>query len=192
MHRFRLLLAALVLQARLKEGRVARLDDEATTDCVQAPPGDNQIQLNFRDVELVNVIRLMSELTGKNFLLDGNVRGKVTLMAPQPVSVEEAYRVFVSMLQVQGFTVVPQGAVIKVIPAAVTDKPVPTSQDDAGAPPPAGGRAPSRPASSAWSLPRRTPFAACCRRWSPRTAGCCDTRRPTPWSSPIRPPTSRD
>ena len=98
------------------------------------------MQLNFRDLELVNVIRLMSELTGKNFLVHGNVRGKVTLIAPQPVSIEEAYRVFLSILHIQGFTGVPQGAVIKVIPsAAVKDNPLPTATDDGGALTPPGG-----------------------------------------------------
>ena len=135
------LLAGAVLLAWLGPGHAARLDDEAALDAESADGGE-RIQLNFRDVELVTVIRLMSELTGKNFLLDGNVRGKVTLLAPEPVTIDEAYRVFLSILEIQGFTVVPQGAVVKIIPSAeVKDNPVPTATDEEGALPATGSDA---------------------------------------------------
>ena len=131
-----LLLTGITLLAGLDAGHAARLDDddEAAAAGAETPNSDNKIQLNFRDVEILNVIHLMSELTGKNFLVDGNVRGKVTLIAPEPVSIDEAYQVFLSILEIQGFTVVPQGPVIKVIPSAdIKDNPIPTATDDEGA-----------------------------------------------------------
>ena len=130
-------LAAALLLTCFAAGDAARLDDES-----RAVGGEGRIQLNFRDVELVNVIRVMSELTGKNFLLDGNVRGKITLMAPQPVSAEKAYEVLLSILEIQGFSVVPQGSVIKIVPTAeIRDNPIPTAAGDAGALPQAAGDA---------------------------------------------------
>lgn len=129
-----LLLTGILLLAGLDEGYAARLDEEENAAGVEAPGNSNKIQLNFRDVEILNVIRLMSELTGKNFLVDGNVRGKVTLIAPEPVSLDEAYQVFLSILEIQGFTVVPQGPVIKVIPSAdIKDNPIPTATDEESA-----------------------------------------------------------
>ena len=129
-----LLLLGLLLLAWPGAGDAARLDDDG-----EASAGDKSVHLNFRDVELVHVIRLMSELTGKNFLLDGNVRGRVTLIAPHAVNLDEAYRVFLSILEVHGFTVVPQGSVVKVIPSAdIKDNPVPTAVDDDGLAPPDG------------------------------------------------------
>ena len=137
-----LLLTGILLLAALDAGYGARLDDEETAAKVEAPGSSNKIQLNFRDVEILNVIRLMSELTGRNFLVDGNVRGKVTLIAPEPVSLDEAYQVFLSILEIQGFTVVPQGPIIKVIPSAdIKDNPVPTATDEEGALPPTGSDA---------------------------------------------------
>lgn len=128
-----LLLTGVVL-AGLKTGYAARLDDGETAAEAGAQNSSNKIQLNFRDVEILNVIRLMSELTGKNFLVDDNVRGKVTLIAPEPVSINEAYQVFLSILEIQGFTVVPQGPVIKVIPSSdIKDSPIPTATDAEGA-----------------------------------------------------------
>ena len=137
-----LLLTGVMFMAALDTGYAARLDEEEAAAETGAPDSGNKIQLNFRDVEILNVIRLMSELTGKNFLVDGNVRGKVTLIAPEPVSIDEAYQVFLSILEIQGFTVVPQGPVIKVIPSAdVKDSPIPTATDEEGALSPTGSDA---------------------------------------------------
>ena len=135
-----LLLAGVVLIAASDRAHAARLDEEETT--AGQSTASSKIQLNFRDVEILNVINLMSELTGKNFLVDGNVRGKVTLIAPEPVTIDEAYQVFLSILEIQGFTVVPQGPVIKVIPSAdIKDSPIPTTTDDEGALPPSNSDA---------------------------------------------------
>lgn len=85
------------------------------------------IQLNFRNVDVLQMITLMSELTGKNFLVDDKVRGKVTLIAPQPVTIEEAYQVFLAALAMQGFTVVPQGPILKIVPSRdAKAQPLPT------------------------------------------------------------------
>jgi general secretion pathway protein D len=91
---------------------------------------DGTIHLNFRNADILQIINLMSELTGKNFLVDDKVRGKITIIAPKPVTLEEAYQVFLSVLEIQGFTVVPQGPIIKIIPSRdVKDNPIPTATD---------------------------------------------------------------
>jgi general secretion pathway protein D len=78
----------------------------------------------------VQVINLISELTGKSFLVDDKVRGKVTIIAPTEVTLEEAYQIFLSVLEIQGFTIVPQGPIIKIIPSRdVKDNPIPTATD---------------------------------------------------------------
>ena len=50
------------------------------------------------------MIGTISELTGKNFVYDESVRGKVSVVSPRPVSVDEAYRLFSTVLKVKGFT----------------------------------------------------------------------------------------
>jgi general secretion pathway protein D len=127
----------------------ARLgEDEATTGRVPATPAavqsepqapttpaasttsDQNILLNFKDVDLRQIIDLMSDLTNQNYLVDEKVRGKVTIISPRPVSREEAYNIFLSILEVQGFTVVPQGAIHKIIPSReVKESPLPTAVD---------------------------------------------------------------
>lgn len=76
------------------------------------------ITLDFQNVELVDMISTISELTGKNFLFDETVRGKVSILSPEPVSLDEAYRLFLTVLRVRGFTVVPAGQVNKIVALA--------------------------------------------------------------------------
>ena len=73
----------------------------------QARPGE-PVKLDFQNTELTDVIAMIAELTGKNFLYDQDrVSGRVTVISPTPVTIDEAYRVFESILQVRGLTTVP-------------------------------------------------------------------------------------
>lgn len=76
------------------------------------------ITLDFQNVEMVDMINTISELTGKNFIYDESVRGKVSILSPQPVSLDEAYRLFLTVLRVKGFTVVPTGQALKIVSLA--------------------------------------------------------------------------
>jgi general secretion pathway protein D len=88
------------------------------------------IHLNFRNVDILQMITLMSELTGRNFLVDNKVRGRMTLIAPQPVTRAEAYQIFLSALAMQGFTVVSQGPISKILPLQdAKTSPLPTVLD---------------------------------------------------------------
>ena len=94
---------------------------QATLQVAQrpAPEGshtDRTVHLNFRNVDILQLITLMSELTGRNFLVDDKVRGRITLIAPQPVTRAEAYQIFLAALAMQGFTVVSQGPISTIVP----------------------------------------------------------------------------
>ena len=79
--------------------------------------GDALFNLDFEAADLPEVIDTMARLTGKNFVYDDRVRGTVTIISPTPVTADQAYAVFESVLQVKGFTTVETpGGVIKVIP----------------------------------------------------------------------------
>ncbi|NIQ38319.1 MAG: type II secretion system secretin GspD [Proteobacteria bacterium] len=83
----------------------------------QQPSGKELITVNFQDTDLRVVIRFISELTGKNFIVDSKVKGRVTVISPTKITIEEAYRMFESILEVEGYTTVPAGRIIKIIPA---------------------------------------------------------------------------
>lgn len=87
-------------------------------DSGQAKTGDKkgQIRLDFNKTDIRTFIKYISEHTGKNFIIDEKVKGSVTVHSPQPVTKDEAYQVFESVLEVNGFTTVDYGDYLKVIP----------------------------------------------------------------------------
>ncbi len=76
------------------------------------------VMLNFNDVDIATMVKFISDLTGKNFILDDRVKGKVSVYSPSKLSNDEAYNVFVSVLELKGFTVVQSGKVLKIIPTS--------------------------------------------------------------------------
>jgi general secretion pathway protein D len=79
---------------------------------------DRFVTIDFEEVDINLFIKYISELTGKNFIIDKAVRGTVTIVSPTKISIDEAYKVFESVLEVQGFTTVPAGPITKIIPSA--------------------------------------------------------------------------
>lgn len=62
---------------------------------------------NMQDVDIRTMISTVSDVTGKNFIIDPNVKGKVTVISKKSMSSEEIYQIFLSLLDVHGFSVVP-------------------------------------------------------------------------------------
>jgi general secretion pathway protein D len=81
------------------------------------PKPSDRITINFDDADLRTVIKFISELTGKNFLVDDRVKGTVTILSPTDITVDEAYLVFLSALEMKGFTVVEAGKITKIVPS---------------------------------------------------------------------------
>ena len=80
-------------------------------------PAHNTITMNFQNVEIPVLAKFISEITGRNFIIDESVRGKITIISPSKVTPEQAYSIFQSALQVKGFTTVQAGKIIKIVPA---------------------------------------------------------------------------
>jgi general secretion pathway protein D len=74
--------------------------------------------LNFRDVDLAQVVEVVGAVTGKIFIIDPRVRAQVTIISPTPLPPAQLYETFLSILQVHGFVAVPSGNVVKIIPDA--------------------------------------------------------------------------
>ena len=96
---------ALAVLLAVAAAVVARAAEEAT------------VALNFQDVDVTVLARFVSEVTGRNFIVDERVHGKVTIISPTRITPDEAYLVFQSVLQVKGFTTVPSGSFTKIVPA---------------------------------------------------------------------------
>src|SRR3990167_9293294 len=72
---------------------------------------------NLKNADIRAVIQTISILTGKNFIVDPRVRGTVTLVSQKPMSSDELYQVFLSMLQLLQYVAIPSGNIIKIVPA---------------------------------------------------------------------------
>ena len=76
------------------------------------------VTLNLKDADINALVESMSVLTRKNFIVDPRVKGRVTIVSAKPMDEKELYEVFLAVLNVHGFAAVPDGNVIKIIPAA--------------------------------------------------------------------------
>lgn len=77
---------------------------------------DDKIVLNFENADIQTVIKAISKLSGKNFVIDPRVKGTVNIVSDQPVSKAESYKVLEAALRMQGFATVEADGVIKVLP----------------------------------------------------------------------------
>jgi general secretion pathway protein D len=71
---------------------------------------------NLRNADVRAVIAEVSRVIGKNFVIDPRVQGKVSMVSSTPMTNQELYQVFLSVLQVSGYAAIPSGDIIKIIP----------------------------------------------------------------------------
>lgn len=74
--------------------------------------------LDFNDVEIQVFVRFISELTGKNFVLDDTVKkqgGKISVYSPTKVTADQAFNMFVAALEVARLAVIPKGSVYQIV-----------------------------------------------------------------------------
>jgi len=83
-----------------------------------SPAQAKGVILNFTDVDIATMVKFISDLTGKNFVMDERVKGKISVYSPSRLSSEEAFNVFTSVLELKGFTLIQAGKVYKVVPLA--------------------------------------------------------------------------
>jgi general secretion pathway protein D len=79
---------------------------------------EKRVTFNFVDVDISVVVKFISDVTGKNFVFDDKVKGNITIIAPSRLSVDDAFSLFTSVLELKGFTIVPAGKVYKIVPIA--------------------------------------------------------------------------
>ncbi|MBF0180936.1 MAG: type II secretion system secretin GspD, partial [Magnetococcales bacterium] len=81
---------------------------------VMPGPGD-RVTMDFQGVELAQVVRFVAEMTGKNYVLDPQIKGKVTVVTPAPVTIKEAEKIFESILSVHELSIVEREGAFKIV-----------------------------------------------------------------------------
>lgn len=72
---------------------------------------------DFPETDIMDLTKHMQELTGINLILDKDVKGKVSITAPTPITVGDAWKAYLAALNMAGFTLVKSGAFYKIINA---------------------------------------------------------------------------
>ena len=69
---------------------------------------------NFPDADIMDIAKSLGKLTGKNFLLDKDVKGRITIISNAPVTVNDAWKAFLTALDMNGFALIPSGNFIRI------------------------------------------------------------------------------
>ncbi|MDP2853176.1 MAG: type II secretion system secretin GspD [Smithellaceae bacterium] len=107
-----------------QETILRKAEDKASAKKAPAAPAirkttDKYVTLDFDNVNIEVFVKFISELTGKNFIIDEKVKGKVTILSPRKIPLRDVYKVFLSVLEINGFATVSVGDMIKIVPSAV-------------------------------------------------------------------------
>ncbi len=103
-----------------------------TPSGVLAEGGEAGIQLNMEDTDIRQLINLVAEYTGTNFIVDSRVKGtNITVISPRPMSPDALYQVFLSVLDVHGYAAVEVGNIVKIVPSVNAKQgPVPSGGEE--------------------------------------------------------------
>ena len=86
--------------------------------------------VNLKDTDIQEFIKFVADVTSTTMVVDPNVKGKVRVISSKPVSQAELYDLFLSILDVQGYTAVRSGQVIRIVPSKdARSSPVPIMDD---------------------------------------------------------------
>lgn len=83
------------------------------------PANGTSHTLNLKDADIRVFIESVSEITGKSFIIDPRVEGRVNVVSRKPMGADEIYQVFESVLRINGFAAVPSGNMVKIVPEAL-------------------------------------------------------------------------
>lgn len=122
MHRSAILPAVLALALLAGAPSVHAQADAAPTVMLApaaAPNGSGKHTINLQGADISVLVQTVSEITGKSFIVDPRVDGKVTVISGKQMGVDEVYEVFQSVLRVHGFAAVPAGKMVKIVPEAI-------------------------------------------------------------------------
>ena len=70
---------------------------------------------NFPDADIMDIAKTLGRLTGKNFILDKDVKGRVSVISNSPITVADAWRAFLTSLDMNGLAIVPTGKYLRIM-----------------------------------------------------------------------------
>ncbi|MES2218061.1 MAG: type II secretion system secretin GspD [Pseudomonadota bacterium] len=96
---------------------VAELPQETPLQINAKPAHTGSRIWNLQDADILSIINEVSLETGKNFIVDPRVSGKISLISSKPIKADEVYQVFLSVLELLGYSAIPgSGNIVKIVP----------------------------------------------------------------------------
>jgi general secretion pathway protein D len=92
-----------------KNNQPLRVDAEGSA-------GSNEVvtDFNFPDADIMDIAKALGKLTGQNFILDKDVKGRITIISNSAITVKDAWRAFLTALDMNGFALIPSGKFIRI------------------------------------------------------------------------------
>ncbi len=109
------LLAFASLPLMLNLSAVNAVHAQQNGSTAQSNP-DGTFTLNLKNADIHSLISTVSKQSGRNFVVDPRVKAKITVISSKPLDGNELYETFLSVLQVHGYSAVPSGDLIKIVP----------------------------------------------------------------------------
>ncbi|MCL6270730.1 type II secretion system secretin GspD [Sansalvadorimonas sp. 2012CJ34-2] len=84
-------------------------------------PKENALEarINIKNGDLLTFVRWVAKETGKTFIIDPRVKGKITVVSQKSLETEQIYQLFLSVLQVHGYALIDEGGIGKVVPTVI-------------------------------------------------------------------------
>lgn len=105
--------AGVVIQS--PDDTIPAFKDPALASVKESPTHAPRIW-NLQDADILSIINEVSQETGKNFIVDPRVNGKISLISSKPLKQKEVYQVFLSVLGILGYAAIENDNVVKIIP----------------------------------------------------------------------------
>ncbi len=104
------------MRAMLGKAKELALTLSMSVVLLSSPSFAQDFTVNLKDTDIQEFIEFVSDVTGTTIVIDPSVKGKVKVVSSKPVSKAELYDLFLSILDVHGYTAVRSGGVVRVIP----------------------------------------------------------------------------
>ena len=93
----------------------ARAEPQQTASAPTPAAASGFVNFNFDQVDIRFLVKLVGDLTGKRFVIDNEIDGKVTVVTPAQIPISEVYPLFVSILEAEGCAIVEREGISRIV-----------------------------------------------------------------------------
>jgi general secretion pathway protein D len=97
-------------------GLISRNNSAAIPVDAETGEGGREVvnDFNFPDADIMDIAKTLGKLTGKNFIFDKDVKGRISIISNSPITVGDAWKAFLTALDVNQFALIPSGKYIRI------------------------------------------------------------------------------